>query len=392
MRNADFNIETLQTAMRQALAAGDTDAFYDGLNDLVQHSAEERVAAMMEDMNAARDTQVLAARGCRQLTGEEREYYTQLARAMKASDPRQALSNANLTLPTTVVTAVFDELQQSHPLLSRIEFLPVSGVAEILMNTNGENRATWGALCDEIVTELESGFEMVNMTLLKLSAFLPVCKAMLELGPEWLDSYVRQVLYDALANGLEYGIITGTGKGMPIGMDRQVGEGVTVTDGVYPQKALVVLNEFSPAAIGALVGQIAVNPAGKPRPVRDLLMIVNPQDYYTKVMPATTVMAPDGTFRSDVTPVPMTIVQSGAVAAGEAVFGIGYKYFAGVGMAREGRITYDDSYRFLQDERVYVIRLYANGFPMDNNAFLRLNIANMTPAVYTVRTVAETEA
>lgn len=84
--------------------------------------------------------------------------------------------------------------------------MPVSGITEMTMNTNGYQRATWGELCEEIKKELQTGFKLVNMTLLKLSAFIAVCKAMVDLGPEWLDNYVRQVLYEALANGLEYDI------------------------------------------------------------------------------------------------------------------------------------------------------------------------------------------
>ena len=56
------------------------------------------------------------------------------------------------------------------------------------------------------------------MNLVKLTAFLPVGKAMLDLGPVWLDRYVRAVLADAAALGLEEGLINGTGKDMPIGM------------------------------------------------------------------------------------------------------------------------------------------------------------------------------
>ena len=37
-------------------------------------------------------------------------------------------------------------------------------------------------------------------------------------------------------------------------------------------------------------------------------------------------MAPDGTFRNDVLPYPMTIIQSPAVDQGQAVIGLGYKY------------------------------------------------------------------
>ena len=38
---------------------------------------------------------------------------------------------------------------------------------------------------------------------------------------------------EALANGMEYAIVNGTGKDEPIGMNRQVGENVTITGGVY---------------------------------------------------------------------------------------------------------------------------------------------------------------
>ena len=121
--------------------------------------------------------------------------------------------------------------------------------------------------------------------------------------------------------------------------------------------------------------------------MRDLILIVNPQDYFQKVMPATTLMAPDGSYRNDVMPYPMTIVQSMALERGEAILGMAYKYFAGAGMAREGRIEYSDHYQFLEDNRVYLIKLYANGFPMDNNAFLHLDISGLRPAVYKVQQV-----
>ena len=111
-------------------------------------------------------------------------------------------------------------------------------------------------------------------------------------------------------------------------------------------------------------------------------MIVNPQDYFQKVMPATTLMAPDGTYRNDVLPYPMRIVQTMALDRGEALLGLAYKYFGGAGMGKEGRIEYDDSYHFLEDERMYLIKLYANGFPMDNNAFLYLDISALQPAVW----------
>lgn len=388
--NDTLTREDVRGLMQKAIKDGDSEAFYSAFDQMlqcIQADIEQKYEDRLEEARQAADAQVLAARGVRQLTSEERRYYQKFAEAAKSKDPKQALLNTDLTPPITIMNAVFDELQTSHPLLSAIQFINTTGITEMLMSENGEQVAQWGKLCDEIVKELLAGFTSVNMTLLKLSAFLPVCKAMLDLGPEWLDAFVRQVLYEALANGLEVGTVTGTGNDMPIGMDRQVGEGVTVTGGVYPEKSPVAVSDLSPATVGNLLSLIAVDPAGKPRTLRDVIMVVNPQDYYQKVFPATTIQAGDGTYRNDVLPYPMRVIQSMALPRGKAILGIGYKYFAGAGMDRDGRIEYSDHYQFLEDNRVYLIKLYANGFPMDNNAFLVLDISGLRPATLQVTTL-----
>lgn len=382
--------EEIRGLLQKAIRENDTEDFYrafDQIIECINQDIQQRYDARVNDLKQEMDSRALAQRGVRQLTNKERDYYQKVAECMRSKDPKQALANADLVMPKTIMNAVFDELQTRHELLSLIEFIPTTGLTEMIMNTNGYQEAVWGKLCDDIVKELVSGFETIDMTLLKLSAFIPVCKAMLDLGPEWLDDYVRQVLYEALANGLEAGVVVGDGNEKPIGMNRQVGKGVTVTGGVYPEKAKISVTDLQPGTIGNLLSLIAVDPNGKPRTLRDVVMIVNPQDYFQKVMPATTLMAPDGTYRNDVMPYPMRIVQSMALDRGEAILGIAYKYFAGVGMGKEGRIEYDDSYHFLEDERMYLIKLYANGFPMDNNAFLFLDISALQPAIWKVEQV-----
>lgn len=382
--------QDVRAKLMQAIADNDKASFDQAFNDMleaIENDILQRHAEQMDEVREEADRSVLSQRGVRQLTSEEKRYYQKLSDAMRGKDPKQALLNTELTMPRTVMNAVFDELQTSHPLLSAIQFTNTTGITEMVMSQNGEQVAQWGKLCDDIVKELLAGFSVVNMTLLKLSAFIPVCKAMLELGPEWLDDFVRQVLYEALANGLEVGIVTGNGNDQPIGMDRQVGPNVTVSGGVYPEKAPVAVPDLQPATIGRLLSLIAVDPAGKPRTLRDIILVVNPQDYFQRVMPATTVMAPDGTYRNDVLPYPMRVIQSAALPSGKAILGIGYKYFAGAGMEREGRIEYSDHYQFLEDDRVYLIKLYANGFPMDNNAFLVLDVSELQPATIRVTTI-----
>ncbi len=188
MKNNDTKSrEEIRQAMQAALAGNDAQGFSDAMNDMLSCIGEEirqEYDGKIEQMKADGDKAVLASRGVRQLTSAERQYYQKLSGAMRAADPRQALADTDIIMPETVLDAVFDELQTAHPLLSRIGFTPTGGAIKMLMNTNGYQEAAWGPLCGEIVKEILSGFKEVNAGLLKLSAFLPVCKATLELGPE----------------------------------------------------------------------------------------------------------------------------------------------------------------------------------------------------------------
>ena len=374
-------------AMHEQNADKYTEAF-NGICELIEKDVLEKA----QELAGVHDQQVLASRGVRQLTSKEKKYYEKLIDAFKSENPKQALTNPEIVMPETVLDAVFDDLQTEHPLLSHISFTNTRGAIKFLFSKNDFQKAVWGKLCAEITKEIEASFSEIDMTLMKLSAFIPVCEAMLDLGPVWLDSYVRQILYEALANGLEDGIInnlnTTTG---PVGMiaDMTTGSG-GVGAATFTAKTATPITDLQPATLGAQLAKLAVDAAGKARAIRDVILIVNPTDYFTKVFPATTVMNGAGVYVNNVLPYPMTIIQSSAVATGKAVLGLGYKYFMGIGMdSRAGRIEYSDEFKWLDDERVYKIKLYANGMPMDNNAFQYLDISGLKPA--TVRVTIENE-
>lgn len=392
MRSNDIQTrrDELRAKMQQAIKAGDVDGFFASFDDMqheIERDIKEQYQEALEGARSETDSRVLAARGVRQLTSKELDYYNKLSQALKSRNPRQALTDLDVVMPETVIDSVFENLQTEHPLLSRINFISTNAAIKFLYNTNGYQEAQWGQLCDEIVKELVSGFKEIDTGLFKLSAFMPVCKAMLDLGPQWLDNYVRQVLYEAFSNGMEAAIVNGDGNNKPIGMTRRVGDGVSVSGGVYPLKEAIKVSDLSPATLGNLISLMAVDPNGKFRRVTDLILVVSPQDYFQRIMPATTVMSPDGTFRNDVLPYPMTVIQSAALDNGEAVLGMGYRYFAAVGSSPSGNIEYSDHYRFLDDERIYLIKGYANGLPLDNNSFLRLDVSGLQPAVLKVQTV-----
>ena len=130
-----------------------------------------------------------------------------------------------------------------------------------------------------------------------------------------------------------------------------------------PKSRLFPWRISPPATMGQLISLMAMDPNGKLRKVDDLILLVNPQDYYQKVMPATTVMAPDGTYRNDVFPYPVSVIQVPALERGEAILGMAKRYFAAAGTSTDGRIEFSDHVKFLEDKRVYIIKAYANGMP-----------------------------
>ena len=384
-------LNDLRQQLHDAYKNNDERMFTDTFIQMAQTVGDinrEEYQQQLDGMKQELDNSVLYARGVHQLTHDELEYYQAVEKAMKSDNPKQALSDVTVVFPQTVISRVMDDLSTKHPLLSKIQFTSTGGAIRMMLNTDGINKAAWGKLCSKIVEEITSGFKEVDAGLYKLSAFIPVCKAQLDLGPEWLDRYVRAILSEALANGLEEGIVMGDGNDQPIGMVRDVSDNVAVIGGkTYPEKAKVKVNDFEPATMGKLVSLLAKTPNGKDRDPDDLILLVNPQDYYLRVMPATTVRSPDGTYRNDIFPVPLTVIRTSALPRGQAVFGIGRLYFAPVGMNKNGRIEYSDDYHFLEDERVYLIKLYANGFPLDNNAFLNLDITSLQPMTYRVTSV-----
>ena len=397
MRNLDNKTNRTTDAiiadMSQAISADDNKKFVQLVQELAENVKQDLTAeqeAKLQAIQEEADRAALAARGSRPMTSKELQYFTELGQAMAAKDPKQALANMINVMPETTVESVFEDLRTNHPLLSAIDFIPTGANYKFIFSETGELKAVWGELCDEIVQELLAGFKVAQGNLLKLSAFLLVCKQGFIFGPNWLDRYVREVLYESIANGLEEGIVAGSGKDEPIGMIRQVGPGTVVTDGVYPKKAKVAISDLDLATTGRLIAMIARDDTGKKRKIRDLILVCNEIDYYAKVLPATQVMGLDGVYRS-VLPHNIKIVPvSYGLEEGEAVFGLGYRYAAAAGMNKEGNIEYSDHYRFLQDQRTYIIKAFANGFPKDGSAFVFLDISGLLPARYIVQTSENT--
>lgn len=374
--------------MSQAVKDDDTEAFsqsWDEMFDLIQQAVITEARGIVQ----ATDNTILAGRGVRVLTSEETRYYQKLIDAFKSSNPQQALSGFDEVLPKTVIDAVFEDITEDHPLLGAIRFENSGALLEYLYSTmDGRFKAVWGKLTGTITKQLSAQFNKLSFGQIKLSAFVPISKAMLDLGPAWLDRYVRTILYEAIANGLEDGIINGRGVAEgasdpenyiyePIGMIKDLTK-YNVTTG-YTTKTAIKVTDFSPENYGDLISKLAVGPNQLNRKVTEVLLVVNPVDYFKKIMPATVYQTPQGTYANNIFPFPTRVVQSAYVEEGKAVLGIGKRYLAVLGTGKDGRIDYSDDYKFLEDERYYLIKLYGTGRPLDNSSFLYLDIADLKP-------------
>ena len=57
------------------------------------------------------------------------------------------------------------------------------------------------------------------------------------------------------------------------------------------------------------------------------------------------------------------------------IVGVAKAYFMAIGSTQE--IEYSDHYKFLEDERTYLTKQYANGKPKDNDSFNVFDITNL---------------
>ena len=337
---------------------------------------------VLNDVKAYQETQdkdILQKRGIHQLTQKETKFYQTWIDAAKSSNPKQTITDLDIALPFTVIDNVMEDLKSNHPLLNLIDFQNMTAVKKMLFNKQGKQLAVWGAISSAITKELSGAIEEVDITLNKLSAFMPISKDMLQVGPQWLDAYIRAILSEAIAYGLEEGIINGTGKNQPIGMIRDIHEGVEVSSTTgYPEKTKKVIKDFKDITLGALFAELSIN-------ANDIIFVCNPFDYFKKVMPAIRSIKKQN-YVLGITNDPFeiqNIIQSEQMKEGSAILGLASKYKMGLGSgsSKGGTIEYSDEYKFLEDQRYYLVKLLGNGRATSDNDFIYLDISNLEPVV-----------
>lgn len=364
----------------------------------LQTATNNQILEECREMIKSNDSNILAQRGFRQLTSEETEYYNGvIERALNKQAPRQEADgfihigngegDANMPtkmMPETIINDIFDNLTENHPILAKVKLTNVNYLTTWLRNKHTRQLAAWGEVESAITEEIKSAFETVTVTQGKLSAFVLVSIDMLRLGPTFLDAYIRTVLSEAIACGLEDGIVNGKGiGGQPIGLVKNPDGAIDQTTG-YPDKTKDVVTSFEPAEYGALVAKLAKDAKGHVKPsIADLTLACNLTDYLTKVMPATTVLTTDGRYVNNLLPIATDVITSEVIADGEAILFLPSEYDLLVGGVRG--IEYSDEYKFLEDQRVLKSVMYAYGLPTDRTTALYLDISGLEPGYVNVK-------
>ena len=116
-----INLDTLKEQKEDILASlsvaiknGDDKAMENALDkygNLISDTIMNEVKSTTESV----DSQILSTRGVRMLTSDEKEYYDSVIAAGKSSDPKMALTNADKTMPITIIESVLGEIPQQHP-------------------------------------------------------------------------------------------------------------------------------------------------------------------------------------------------------------------------------------------------------------------------------------
>ena len=410
-------------ALQAAFNAEDsTPEVIQGAFDQFGQAIAATIQADFESANG--DRAILAQRGFRQLTAEETRYYEQIIKAGKTDAPKQVYAGLldDKVMPITIIEDVYKDLTQEHPLLGAINFQSVEYLTRWILNDHSVQTAVWGAVNSQITQQITSAFRTVELTQCKLSAYAIIEKDMLDLGPVFLDNYIRTFLKEALATALENAIACGDGNNKPLGLDRDIHKGVTVSGGVYPQKTAVALGSFMPKDYGEVLAQLAVtevwytadatgnitpastaaNSDGSPksgytkhggniRTFDKVTLICNMVDYLKKVMPATTVLNAAGAFSTNLFPFPTDVIRCNAIPTGKAILCLPEEYFMGIGTSKDGTLEFSDERYFLEDQRVFKIKMHGMGMAYDDTVAILLDITNLEEAYVYIK-AAEVKA
>lgn len=375
MINKDLLRQEFSQNLSKALEAGDPE----GTAKAFEVFTENVLQAMEDEFHKygnSTDISVLQSRGLQVLTSEETAWYQKFIDAAK-SGAKQEITNLTAAMPVTIIDRVIEDMKKDHPLLAELQILNAAGAQRMVMNgvQMASKLGTWGPVAGAITKELTGSIRTVDVTTYKYTAYFLVPKDFVKFNftfaPMWVDQYVRIILSESVAFGLEKAAVCGDGKDTFIGMDRNI---ASVSDERYAQKSVVTLADWEDSYAEVVAG-MAKDANDDYRTVPEVLLVVNPIDHIKKVRKIQNTITPAGIIDMISHTYPTRVVSSVFVPEGKAIVGIAKNYFAAINGGQSGIIEYSDEYQFLEDNRVYTTRVYGYGRAIDNTSFAYLDIS-----------------
>lgn len=361
MENFEAKKEAYMNLVKEGADAEAQAKAWNELQDALVEDLTEKILTQVRNENM--DSQILAARGQNVLTSEERRFFNEVIASGGFTD--------DSILPVTTQERVFEDLVAAHPLLEAIGLQDLGAVTRFIYS-DPEKAYAWGNLFGEIKGQVSTAFREEQIGQLKLTAFAVIPKDMLELGPEWVERYVRTLLVESYSVGLEYGLVNGRGptQNEPIGLMKDVAENGAVTDKTSSGVLTFAPSQFGEVVAGELhdvIKALSTDEKGKARKVLGKVhMVVNPVDAIS-VQFRNTVQTANGQW---VTALPYNIklVESEEVPEKKALFFVKGEYIAA--LAGGYKINRFDQTLAIEDAMLYTIKQFANGKPKDNKAAL----------------------
>lgn len=358
-------------ASSEATEKQQTEAFQNYF-DTLQGEVANAVRSQVNDEML--DRSILQQRGQNVLTSEETKFFNAVVETGGFTDES--------VLPVTTQERVFEDLVTEHPLLDALGLQDLGAVTRFI-TADPTKAFAWGPLFGDIKGQVNTAFGEETVTALKLTAFAAIPNDMLELGPEWIERYVRTLLVESYATGLEYGFVNGKGPASnePIGLTKNVASNGAVSDKASSGTLTFAPSQYGENVAGELyevVKALSTDEDGTSRKVMNrIVMVVNPIDAIG-VQARNTIQNANGQWVTAL-PYNIRVVESEEAQVGKAIFFVQGQYTAAI--AGGYKLKKFDQTLAIEDATLYTIKQFANGKPRDNKAALvyDLNIS-FTPA------------
>lgn len=332
--------------------------FFDAMQTDVINTVRNQVNDEMLDRS------ILQQRGQNVLTAAETKFFNAVVQEGGFKD--------GSILPVTTQERVFEDLVKEHPLLDALGLQDLGAVTKFIYS-DATKAYAWGELFGEIRGQVNAAFREEKIGQLKLTAFAAIPNDMLELGPEWVERYVRTLLVETYSVGLEFGFVNGGGSvaHQPVGLMKDV----NATTGAVTDKKSSGTLTFSPSEHGEVVAgelyevvkALSTDAKGKSRKVlNNIVMVVNPVDAIG-VQARNTIQTANGQWVMAL-PYNIQTVESEEVPVGKTVFFVKGQYIAAI--AGGYKLKKFDQTLAIEDATLYTIKQFANGKPKDNKAAL----------------------